>query len=114
MRVQFRSRTSHTCSLAAVVTLTVSGLLTTACSPAEAEGHNALRTPTEISVQGLAQTSDAGMPCQWVEITSEMAYAIPADIKPAAGKVELKSCGAPAGDTTGMGGPVEWRVVPTS
>lgn len=114
MRVIPSRRRREIIMLTTFLAAPASGLLLTACgigtndSPARTTP-----APEDIAVEQLAHTSTALAPYRWVAVTSDLAHAIPADIDATAGRVEQKSCGAPAGDTTGMGGPVEWRVVPT-
>lgn len=99
----------------ATVVLAMAGLLITGCRAGAAEGPGPhTPTSTDVLVEPLAQTTVSQSPCQWVQVTSTQGHALPAELASMAGRVELRSCGAPEGDTSGLGGPVEWRVVTTS
>lgn len=99
----------------AAVAVSVIGLVVTACGTGEPSGTPIRPTSTtaDVLVTPLTQTTDQPTPCRWIEVTSDNGHALPSELAAAAGRVEHRSCGAPEGDTTGLGGPVEWRVVPT-
>lgn len=104
------------CWCAAGAAVIVAGALLVGCTGQEPTTPQTPATHPLIDapVKPAAEVSPAQAPCRWVEVGEADGHEWPADLEGAAGRVERKSCGAPEGDTTGMGGPVEWRVVPTT
>lgn len=77
-------------------------------------GEQAPPAPAEVPasagtvVDQAAFRTESDPICRWVPADRETGHQPPQD---SSGPFEVKMCGAPAGDTTGMGGPVEWRSV---
>lgn len=68
--------------------------------------------PSPSGIEAVAFATPVDAHCAWVPAPSASDHAIPAGTDASAGHWEIKTCGAPPGDTTGMGGPVDWRFVP--
>lgn len=93
-----------------VVLLIGSLLLTAACaatSPAPAGSV----PPGPPVVEPVAVATPADAHCAWVPKSPTDSHALRGTSHNSDGHWEIKICGAPEGDTTGMGGPVDWRFV---
>ena len=90
--------------------VTLIGLLVAA---AGAPASPAPASPGSVpAVEPASFTTSLDAYCAWVEPPSTSGHALPDAGQPAAGHWEIKVCGAPPGDTSGMGGPVDRRFVP--
>lgn len=83
----------------------------TACSYSDPTPALTPTSPAQ-AVQPMSFDTSATAHCTWVPAPSSAGHAVPGTEAGSHARWEMKICGAPPGDTSGMGGPVDWREVP--
>lgn len=88
-------------------------IVATACSSSDPTPALTPTSPAQ-AVQPVSFDTSATAHCTWVPAPSSAGHAVPGTEAGSRARWEMKICGAPPGDTSGMGGPVDWREVPST